>query len=73
VGLRSTATLCVFAAGAVVALKYPLLGLGMCCRCLILYLNPEAPGQSSKRVLEEFGLRTYGRDHPWAGNFSARL
>jgi TMEM175 potassium channel family protein len=29
---------------AVVALKYPLLGLGMCCCCLIVYLKPEAPG-----------------------------
>src|SRR5262249_28585087 len=41
---RSIATLCVFAAAAIVALKYPLLGLGMCCCCLILYLKPEAPG-----------------------------
>jgi uncharacterized membrane protein len=41
---RSIATLCVFAAAAVVALKYPLVGLGMCCCCLIVYLKPEAPG-----------------------------
>jgi uncharacterized membrane protein len=41
---RSTTTLCVFAAAAVVALKYPLLGLGMCICCLVVYLKPEAPG-----------------------------
>jgi hypothetical protein len=42
--IRSIATLCVFAAAAVVALKYPLFGLGMCICCLIVYLRPEAPG-----------------------------
>jgi uncharacterized membrane protein len=42
--LRSTATLCVFGIAAVVALKYPLIGLGMCICCLIVYLKPEAPG-----------------------------
>ena len=41
---RSIATLCIFAAAAIVALKYPLLGLGMCCCCLIVYLKPEPPG-----------------------------
>ncbi len=41
---RSIATLCVFGAAAVVAVKYPLLGLGMCICCLIVYLKPEAPG-----------------------------
>lgn len=41
---RSIATLCVFGVAAVVALRYPLLGLGMCCCCLIVYLKPEAPG-----------------------------
>jgi uncharacterized membrane protein len=41
---RSIATLSVFGAAAVVALKYPLIGLGMCCCCLIFYLKPEAPG-----------------------------
>src|SRR5262249_3558186 len=39
---RSIATLCVFGAAAVVALKYPLVGLGMYCCCLIVYLKPEA-------------------------------
>ena len=41
---RSIITLCVFGAAAAVALKYPLLGLGMCICCLIVYLKPEAPG-----------------------------
>lgn len=40
--LRSIITLCVFGAAAVVALKYPLVGLGMCICCLIVYLKPEA-------------------------------
>jgi uncharacterized membrane protein len=41
---RSIATLCVFGAAVVVALKYPPVGLGMCICCLIVYLKPEAPG-----------------------------
>jgi uncharacterized membrane protein len=42
--LRSIATLGIFAAAALVALRYPLVGLGMCCCCLILYLRPDVPG-----------------------------
>jgi uncharacterized membrane protein len=42
--IRSIATLCLFAVAAVVALKYPLAGLGICIGCLIVYLRPEAPG-----------------------------
>lgn len=42
--IRSIATLGVFAIAAIVALKYPLIGLGMCCCCLIVYLKHEAPG-----------------------------
>lgn len=41
---RSITTLCAFGVAAVVALKYPLVGLGMCICCLIVYLKPEAPG-----------------------------
>jgi uncharacterized membrane protein len=41
---RSITTLCLFGIAAVVALKYPLVGLGMCICCLIVYLKPEAPG-----------------------------
>src|SRR3979409_294338 len=46
--LRSIATLCIFAAAALVALRYPLVGLGMCCCCLILYLRPEASGAETE-------------------------
>jgi uncharacterized membrane protein len=42
--VRSVATLCLFGAAAVVALKNPLLGLGICIACLIVYLRPEPPG-----------------------------
>ena len=38
---RSITTLCVFGIATVVALKYPLVGLGMCICCLIVYLKPE--------------------------------
>lgn len=41
---RAIVTLCVFGAAVVVALKYPLVGLGMRICCLIVYLKPEAPG-----------------------------
>jgi len=41
---RSITTLCLFGLAAVVALKYPLAGLGICICCLIVYLRPEAPG-----------------------------
>jgi uncharacterized membrane protein len=41
---RSIATLCLFAIASLVALKYPFLGLGICCCCLIGYLRPGAPG-----------------------------
>ncbi len=42
--IRAIATLCLFALAAVVALKSPLIGLGLCCGCLLGYLRPEAPG-----------------------------
>ena len=42
--LRSIATLSLFAIAAVVALKYPLVGLGICISCLIVYLKPDPPG-----------------------------
>jgi uncharacterized membrane protein len=41
---RSVTTLCCFGAAAIVALEYPLVGLGICCCCLVVYLKPEAPG-----------------------------
>lgn len=40
---RSLVTLCVFAAAALVALKYPVIGLAMCIGCLVFYLRPEPP------------------------------
>src|SRR6516162_1394440 len=46
---RSITTLCVFGIATVVALKYPLVGLGMCICCLIVYLKPEAPGRGKVR------------------------
>jgi uncharacterized membrane protein len=42
--VRSIVTLCSFGAAALVALRYPLVGLSICCCCLIAYLNPDAPG-----------------------------
>ena len=42
--LRSIATLCLFGAAAAVALVYPLIGLGICICCLIVYLRPDPPG-----------------------------
>ena len=45
---RSVTTLCLFAAAAVVALKYPLTGLGICICCLIVYLRPDPPAVETK-------------------------
>jgi uncharacterized membrane protein len=42
--VRSIVTLCVFGAAAVAALRFPLVGLGLCCCCLIVYLKPSPPG-----------------------------
>lgn len=41
---RSVTTLCIFGLAALVALRYPIVGLGMCICCLIGYLKPEPPG-----------------------------
>ena len=41
--VRSLSTLCLFAVAAVSALKYPLVGLGICICCLVFYLQPEPP------------------------------
>jgi len=46
--VRSIATLCLFGLAAVVALEYPLVGLGICCGCLIGYVRPEAPGSGTQ-------------------------
>lgn len=54
--VRSITTLCLFGVAAVIALKYPLVGLAICVGCLVLYLKPEplriglpAHGTSSRR------------------------
>ena len=47
--IRSLVTLGLFALAAVVALKYPIGGMGLICLCLIVYLRPEAPDLKSKR------------------------
>jgi uncharacterized membrane protein len=49
--VRSVATLCLFGPAAVVALKYPLLGLGICCCCLLGYLRPEVPGGGKRMAV----------------------
>jgi uncharacterized membrane protein len=46
--VRSIVTLCLFAAAAVVALKYPLVGLGICIACLVVYLRPDPPGAGNR-------------------------
>jgi uncharacterized membrane protein len=46
--VRSIVTLCIFGVAACIALKYPFVGLGMCCCCLIVYLKPDAPGAAKQ-------------------------
>jgi uncharacterized membrane protein len=41
---RAITTLCLFGAAAVIALRYPLAGLGICICCLGVYLKPDPPG-----------------------------
>jgi uncharacterized membrane protein len=41
--MRSVLTLLVFTVAALIALKWPLWGLGLCCACLALYVRPEPP------------------------------
>ena len=48
--IRSATTLCLFGTAAVVALKCPLVGLGICICCLILYLKPEPPGAEKEEL-----------------------
>jgi uncharacterized membrane protein len=47
--IRSITTLCLFGLAALVALKYPLTGLGICICCLIGYLKPDPP-EAAKQV-----------------------
>jgi len=47
--VRSIATLCLFGLAVVVALYYPLAGLGICIACLIVYLRPNPPGARDRK------------------------
>jgi uncharacterized membrane protein len=49
---RSIATLCLFGLAAVVALKFPVTGLGICIACLVLYLRPDPPGAPPQKAQE---------------------
>jgi uncharacterized membrane protein len=51
--IRAITTLCLFGLAAVVALKFPLVGLGICCCCLIVYLRPEAPAAAKQRLARQ--------------------
>jgi hypothetical protein len=51
--VRSIATLCFFGVAAIVALKYPLAGLGICIACLALYLRPDPPGAKVRNASRE--------------------
>ena len=42
--VRSWVTLGLFATAALIALKYPVVGLTLICLCLVVYVQPEAPG-----------------------------
>jgi hypothetical protein len=48
--LRSLTTLVVFGVAALLALKFPLVGLAMCICCLIVYLKPDPPGAKTQRA-----------------------
>ncbi|HTD46118.1 MAG TPA: TMEM175 family protein [bacterium] len=50
---RSITTLCLFGVAAVVALKYPLVGLGICICCLIVYLKPGPPEAGSRSLRDK--------------------
>ncbi|HEX3845372.1 MAG TPA: TMEM175 family protein [Steroidobacteraceae bacterium] len=48
--LRSITTLCLFAGAAVIALRYPLAGLGVCIACLMVYIRPDPPEPVARRA-----------------------
>jgi uncharacterized membrane protein len=43
--MRSFVTIGVFAAAAIIALKWPVVAMGLICACLVGYLRPDIPGQ----------------------------
>src|ERR1700683_1533397 len=47
--IRAITTLCLFGTAAIVALRYPLIGLGICICCLAVYLRPH-PSASAHAV-----------------------
>ena len=47
--IRSITTLCLFGLAAVIALKYFLVGLGICICCLVVYLRPGPRGAEKKK------------------------
>jgi hypothetical protein len=51
--VRSITTLGLFAVAAIVALKYPEAGLGICICCLIVYLRPDPPGAETQIVKQD--------------------
>ena len=51
--VRSVATLCLFGLAVIVALYYPLVGLGICIGCLIVYLRPNPPGAKDRKSSRE--------------------
>ena len=48
--LRSFSTLGVFTLASVMALKWPIAGMGLICCCLLAYVRPEAPGIKQKNL-----------------------
>jgi uncharacterized membrane protein len=46
--LRAFTTLCLYGIAVVVALRYPMIGLGICTCCLLVYLRPDAPEVRSR-------------------------
>ena len=56
--VRAIATLCLFGTAVVVALKYPLAGLGICIACLIVYLRPNPPGAAARKASRERSSRS---------------
>jgi hypothetical protein len=53
--VRSIVTLCLFGVAAVIALKCPVVGLGICCCCLTVYLKPDAPGVAKELSRDDPG------------------
>jgi len=47
---RAITTLFLFALAVIVALKFPVTGLGICVCCLIVYLRPDPPGTDAETV-----------------------